>query len=174
MDGEGRFCLVAFDESGEDFLSRCTPPTTIAEFARGAFTGAAAQQTRTLSLTLDEPADVALVSGDDMVLRLAGDNRVATALQVVRSGWDSADTVLLGSTGSFADALAAAPVAGSLDAPLMLTDTDALPAGVLEEVTRLGATQVVLLGGESAIGSVAGGTGGGRSGWPSSWAARPP
>src|SRR5690606_13418974 len=69
-----------------------------------------------------------------------------------RSGWTTADTVLLASAGSFADALSAAPLAGAHDAPLLLTDGAALSEEVVEELQRLGAAEVIVLGGSAAVG----------------------
>jgi putative cell wall-binding protein len=57
--------------------------------------------------------------------------------------------VVLASSSSFADALAAAVVLD--DAPLLLTTPDALPAAVRNELSRLQPLEVVILGGPAAV-----------------------
>ena len=64
----------------------------------------------------------------------------------------SAPTVLLGRTDDFGDALASGGVQGALAAPLLLTPPDRLDAAVADELVRLGASRVVVLGGPVAIG----------------------
>ncbi len=49
------------------------------------------------------------------------------------------------------DALGGATLAGVLDAPILLVDTDALPAAVKAEIVRLGATRAIVLGGTGAV-----------------------
>ncbi|MEE8600521.1 ThuA domain-containing protein [Euzebya tangerina] len=92
-----------------------------------------------------EPADPGEVQ------RIAGPDRVATALAISEAGWDSSEYVVLASGGSFADALAAAPLAGGLDAPLLLTVGESLDPRVVAELERLDATDVVVMGGPAAI-----------------------
>ncbi|WP_341253313.1 cell wall-binding repeat-containing protein [Euzebya pacifica] len=86
------------------------------------------------------------------VERLAGPGRVQTAVEVSQRAFpNGADTVLLADAGNFPDALAAAPLAADLDAPVLLTPAAELAAEVATELERLGATDVVLLGGEAAL-----------------------
>lgn len=59
--------------------------------------------------------------------------------------------VLLGRDGGFADALASSALSCQLDAPLLLTSTYRLSDGVTEELRRLGARTVHLLGGFGAL-----------------------
>lgn len=88
------------------------------------------------------------------VERVAGPERIATAVAVSQRGWDSAADVVLASAADFPDALAAGPLAASLDAPLLLTDPAALLAAVGTEIARLGAVRVTVVGGEDAVGKV--------------------
>lgn len=83
--------------------------------------------------------------------RVDGDNRIATAAALVERSFATADTVVLARADAYADALAAAPLAGRLDAPVLLTGRDALPAVVAERVKALGATTAVVLGGRQAV-----------------------
>lgn len=84
--------------------------------------------------------------------RVAGDDRVTTAVQAAQHGWaDGADRAVLATSAGFADALAAAPLAARVDAPVLLTPAEGLAAPVAEELERLGVEQVVVLGGHAAI-----------------------
>ena len=85
--------------------------------------------------------------------RVSGHNRVETAIEISKQGWDKADTVVLARGDKFADALAGAPLAYKKDAPILLTDTDYLNQKVVDEINRLGAKNVIILGGTGAISS---------------------
>ena len=85
------------------------------------------------------------------VARLAGPDRVGTALAVSKAMFDHAPVVVLARADGFADALAGAPYAARRGAPILLTDPRTLSPGVAAEIDRLGASEVVLLGGPQAI-----------------------
>ena len=77
---------------------------------------------------------------------------VATALAWSARHADGAvGQVLLGTTASFADSLASGGAQGVGGHQLLLTGPDALDPRVADELQRLGATAVVLLGGEVAL-----------------------
>lgn len=84
--------------------------------------------------------------------RLSGSGRVETAVAVSAGAWETAADVVLATAGNFPDALAAGALAASLDAPLLLTGRDELPAPAAAELDRLGAERVHVLGGEAAVG----------------------
>lgn len=75
----------------------------------------------------------------------------------IRASWNafpargSARDVLLATGETWPDALGGASLAGVLDAPMLLTRANTLPVGVRDEIVRLGATRVFVLGGEGAI-----------------------
>lgn len=85
------------------------------------------------------------------VERVAGTDRITTAIAASQAGWASADTVLLATAGDFPDALAAGAVAASRDAPLLLTHADGLAVEVAEEIARLAPDEAILLGGEGVL-----------------------
>ena len=83
---------------------------------------------------------------------LGGDNRYDTALKIVQEGWITSDSVIIARGDDLSDALASAPLAYVKDkAPILLTKTDAIPDGVLDELVRLGATKVTIVGGTGAV-----------------------
>ena len=90
-----------------------------------------------------------IVTGDTV---LAGINRFETAVKVSMSMYEKADTVVLVSGIDFPDALSAGPLAAKLNAPVLLTQTQVLTPATLAEIKRLEAKQVIVLGGEAAIG----------------------
>ncbi len=89
------------------------------------------------------------------VERLAGANRYTTAVSVSQMGWsdcqDGSDTVILAVGTNFPDSLAGVTLAYRLDAPILLTTKDSLPASTRDEIQRLGAKRVIILGGPGAV-----------------------
>lgn len=83
--------------------------------------------------------------------RLSGDNRYATAAAISRETYDKSDTVVLAYGMNYADALAGVPLAKKLDAPILLSNKDSISDETLNEIKRLGAKNVVILGGKGVI-----------------------
>ncbi len=83
--------------------------------------------------------------------RISGADRYITAVELSKEGWESSDTVVLARGDNYADALAGVPLAKKHDAPLLLSRTAKLPADTYEEIKRLGAKTVHVLGGTGAI-----------------------
>ncbi len=83
--------------------------------------------------------------------RARGSGRIGTAVALSRLAFPSADAVLLARSDTHFDAVASAPLAAELDAPLLLTDRNQLPGEVADELDRLGASEVVILGGTGAV-----------------------
>jgi putative cell wall-binding protein len=78
-------------------------------------------------------------------------DRIETAREISRATRDSAETVVIARAGEYADALAGAPLAAHLDAPVLLTGSSSLHSATADEIARLGAAEAVLLGGEAAL-----------------------
>ncbi len=87
----------------------------------------------------------------DPTVRVAGPDRVATAVEVSERHWERSADALLATGASYPDALAAGALAARLDAPLLLTGRDELPTVVAEELRRLGAERVRVLGGTAVV-----------------------
>jgi len=83
--------------------------------------------------------------------RIAGESRYHTAIEVSQTGWNSSATVIIASGENFPDALAGAPLAKKLKAPILLVKKSSIDADVLAEMKRLGAKNVIILGGTSTI-----------------------
>jgi putative cell wall-binding protein len=89
---------------------------------------------------------------DRPITRTFGPDRYATAIATSRTR-ASADTVVLCTGARFADALCASGLAGSYDAPILLTRSDVLSPGIAAEIERLGASTVYILGSTAAVSS---------------------
>lgn len=85
--------------------------------------------------------------------RIAGIDRFATSAAVAGeyAPLESGGAVFIASGLDFPDALSAAPLAASLDAPLLLTRPDSLPAPILVQLQRLAPTYIFVIGGTGVI-----------------------
>jgi putative cell wall-binding protein len=95
--------------------------------------------------------DAGLVALRSLATRTAGINRFETAVELVRSQFTTADAVVLTTGRSFADAVCGAPLAQALGAPMLMTERTAVPALVIDEIRRLGAKKIYILGGTGAV-----------------------
>jgi putative cell wall-binding protein len=93
------------------------------------------------------------------VVPIAGANRFATAVEVSRQAFpDGLDpqgrrTVVIATGQSWPDALGGTALAGVLDGPVLLVDTNAVPADVMTEIDRLDPRRAIILGGTGAVGT---------------------
>lgn len=83
--------------------------------------------------------------------RLAGKDRFEVAVNVANQGWKTANTVFLANYLAFSDALTAAPLAYKQNAPILLTLKDKLPDNIKNELTKLHASNVVIVGGNGSV-----------------------
>lgn len=86
--------------------------------------------------------------------RLAGDNRYATAAAISEQFEAGVETVYIASGTNFPDALAGAALAGSEDAPVLLTRATSLPEPTVTALERLSPTRIVILGGTPSVSAV--------------------
>lgn len=93
----------------------------------------------------DQPEASATVS------RVAGSDRIGTAVAMSAEVFERADTVVLASGASFPDSVVAGPLAAALDAPVLTNFRDALDGRVAAEIDRLGASKLIVVGGPTAI-----------------------
>lgn len=80
----------------------------------------------------------------------AGSN-LELAICVAEAGWTSASTVILTRDDSMADALTAVPLSKLYDAPILMNPTSQLDSRISTEISALGATKVLIIGGYGAI-----------------------
>ncbi len=92
-------------------------------------------------------------SADVPVSRLEGDTAVAAAIAWSQATFadGSASAAILARDDDFADALASGTAQSRLHAPLLFTDSQVLSPETLLEIQRVGADEVVVLGGTAAV-----------------------
>ena len=83
--------------------------------------------------------------------RVAGADRVNTAVEVSKKYYKSAETVIIANSEKFADSLSASALSKALKAPILLVQKDQLDSVVAQEIKRLGAKNVVVIGGEQSV-----------------------
>ncbi len=83
--------------------------------------------------------------------RLAGADRYETSTKISQEYFDKADTVVLASGKNNVDALVSASYADAKKAPILLSTFSDVPASVKAEILRLGAKNVVIVGGSASI-----------------------
>lgn len=92
-----------------------------------------------------------LVQSPQSPERIAGKDRFEVAVNISRKGWQSSNTVFISNNNAFADALSAAPLAFKKDSPLLLTGSSSIHPLTREEIVRLGAREIILVGGRGSI-----------------------
>jgi putative cell wall-binding protein len=85
------------------------------------------------------------------VIEFAGENRYKTAIKVSSNGWDTSETIILANGFATPDALTGSVLAKKWDAPLLLTDKNALGTDVATEINRLQPKKIYILGGYGVI-----------------------
>lgn len=90
-------------------------------------------------------------AGENEVERLGGKDRFEVAVNVSQKGWKDSQTVYIVNFLAFADALSATPLAYQSDAPILLTQANSLTGVTKDELNRLHATKVVIIGGTGSI-----------------------
>lgn len=84
--------------------------------------------------------------------RIAGANRYETAVKVSQQSFTTPQAVVFIASGeSFADALAAGPLAAAAEAPILLVPKGSLPTVVRNELTRLKPKAIAIVGGTGSI-----------------------
>lgn len=84
--------------------------------------------------------------------RVQGENRYETAVAASKAAFpDGAPAVVVASGENWPDAMSASALAGALEGPVLLSSGARLPVEVAEEIQRLKAHDVVVVGGRSVI-----------------------
>ena len=82
---------------------------------------------------------------------ISGSNRYKTAAAMSKEMYSTTSTAIMVYSDDVPSALAAGPLAISLNFPILLTESDKIPSDTKKELTRLGVNKVILIGGEDAI-----------------------
>ncbi|MBY2478933.1 cell wall-binding repeat-containing protein [Clostridioides difficile] len=82
---------------------------------------------------------------------LVGSDRYETSIKISKKGWDNADNVVLINSFSISDALSATPFAKAKNAPILLTQNNDLNQLTENEINRLGAKTIYIIGGFNSV-----------------------
>ena len=82
---------------------------------------------------------------------MAGRSRIETAVEVSKKYYESANTVIVANYEKFADSLSASALSKQLKAPILLVKKDQLDSVVAQEIKRLGAKNVIVIGGNHSV-----------------------
>ena len=104
-----------------------------------------------MAATMAVSGSVVSVSAVTTNEQLVGSNRTDTAVKISKDGWNSAETVILVNDSAIPDALTATPLAFAKNAPILLTGKGGLTKATANEIKRLGAKNVILIGGETVL-----------------------
>ena len=88
---------------------------------------------------------------DSTIGALAGLDRCETAVQVSQEGWKKSNDVILVGWGGTVDGLAAAPLASTINAPILVSNKTTLGKETKAEIDRLEAKTVYVVGGEKTV-----------------------
>lgn len=107
---------------------------------------------QTLTVTVEGKKAAFNVNVIPLMDVISGPDIYTTAAEISKKSYASADTVILASGTNFPDGLSAGPLAVQENAPILLTEVDSLPQSTLDEIKRLKASKVIVMGGEEVVG----------------------
>lgn len=83
--------------------------------------------------------------------RIWGKTRYETSAEICQSTWKTSQFAVIASGENYPDALCAAPLAKKLNAPILLTGYQDLNVNAEQEIQRIGAKEVYIVGGTGVI-----------------------
>lgn len=94
---------------------------------------------------------VSSATASPSVHRIAGYTQYDTAAAIAKEGWVQSDYAILAYGGNFPDALAAAPLAGKYNAPVLLTEAASLTPITKQTLLELKVKSVFIVGGNAVV-----------------------
>ncbi|MGG7142765.1 cell wall-binding repeat-containing protein [Clostridium nigeriense] len=82
---------------------------------------------------------------------IIGKDRYETAVKLSEDSFESSNSVILVNGLALADGLAITPLASYLNAPILLSRKDSVPEKTINEIKRIGAENVIIVGGEAVL-----------------------
>lgn len=86
-------------------------------------------------------------------VRIGGIDRYDTAIKISQSNFLKSDYIVLVQGEDFADALSASPLAKKYNAPILLVKRAGLDTELLNEISRLSAKNIIIIGGTGVVSS---------------------
>ncbi|MDY4560153.1 MAG: cell wall-binding repeat-containing protein [Peptostreptococcus porci] len=84
-------------------------------------------------------------------VQIIGSDKYETAIKVSNSNFEKSKYVILASGVEFPDSLSSIPLADLYDCPILLVNKEKILGSVLNEIKRLGADKIIVIGGENTI-----------------------
>lgn len=85
------------------------------------------------------------------IYRYEGASRIETAINISKNNFSSSNSVIITNAWKQTDAIAASSLATNLNAPILYTGKDYLNSDTKNEISRLGAKSVYIVGGNASI-----------------------
>ena len=83
--------------------------------------------------------------------RIDGRDRIETAINISKKNYDKAKSVIVVRHDLFPDSMTASVLAKLKDAPILLNPTAKLDSRVADEIKRLGAEEIIIVGGQNSV-----------------------
>ena len=83
--------------------------------------------------------------------RIDGRDRIETAINISKQTFNKAKTAIVVRHDLFPDSMTASVLAKLKDAPILLNPTDKLDSRVGDEIKRLGAEEIIIVGGQNSV-----------------------
>ena len=83
--------------------------------------------------------------------RIDGRDRIETAINISKQAYNKAKTAIVVRHDLFPDSMTASVLAKLKDAPILLNPTDKLDSRVADEIKRLGAEEIIIVGGQNSV-----------------------
>ena len=101
---------------------------------------------------MEEGLEAILKSKNIQVQRLSGADRFATSVEIGDVLFEEAKEAIIANGLNFADALAAAPYAAKINAPILLVNGNFMSLDTESYLMTSGIRQFTIVGGEKAVG----------------------
>lgn len=96
-------------------------------------------------------SDLRALPGVTKVTRYGGSDRYAVSVALNRAAFTDAGTMFIASGAVFPDALSGAAAAAVTGSPLYIVPPECMPAAVADDVTKLGVSRLVIVGGPASV-----------------------
>ena len=83
--------------------------------------------------------------------RIDGRDRIETAINISKQAYNKSKTAIVVRHDLFPDSMTASVLAKLKDAPILLNPTDKLDSRVGDEIKRLGAEEIIIVGGQNSV-----------------------
>ncbi len=97
------------------------------------------------------PSEPSNPSKPEYVERVDGDDRIETAIEISKKYFGKANTVIVARSDLYPDSLTSTILSKLLNSPILLTPKDKLDERVRQEILRLEAKEIIIVGGTDSV-----------------------